>query len=98
MKIIAEQYIQSVPNVKEAKKNQEYIYFLYGGNPEDGDDDVGEQIREFVSLPEKYPVVALLDIPKACMYMCDTKITQKSVIEFFQAYQGGLLTKTDIVA
>ena len=97
MKVIAEQYVQSVPNVKEAKKNQEYVYFLYGGNPEDGDDDTGEQIREFVSLPAKYPLVTLLDIPKACLYLCETKITQKSVTEFFQSYQAGLLTKTEIV-
>lgn len=69
-----------------------YIRFFYGGDPEDPQDSA-EQIRQSAELPDKNPLIAILEAPKKCQYIFEGRITLKNVTDFFKGYQAGTLIK-----
>ena len=96
MELTSEAYHKSIADKDEEKKNNTLIQFYYGGITE-GEDDVGEQLRTFADLPERLPVLAILDLPNAAKYVCDKKtITKQVVSDFLNGYRQGTLPKLDL--
>ena len=83
-------------NRNEARNNGQLIHFFYGGHNKDEDEEetVGEQLRDFAELPDRTPLLVLLDIPNQTKYICDqSKITTEVVSDFLKGYKDETLAK-----
>ena len=83
-------------NMNDARNSGQLVHFFYGGHHKDEDEEetVGEQLREFAELPDKTPLLALLDIQNQSKYICDqSKITTEVVSDFLKGYKNETLLK-----
>uniref|UniRef100_UPI00358FAD39 nucleoredoxin isoform X2 n=1 Tax=Myxine glutinosa TaxID=7769 RepID=UPI00358FAD39 len=75
--------------VAESKANGEEqpLHFFYAG-----EDDMADSIRDFTSLPDCAPLLAILDVPARAKFVKDAEELSPSVVqEFLQDYLQGRL-------
>lgn len=80
-------------DMNDARNSCRLMHFFYGGCSKDEDDEetVGEQLRDFAELPDKTPLLVLLDIQNQSKYICDkSKITTEVVSDFLKGYNETL--------
>ena len=61
------------------------LLFFYAGS-EDDDDDIVASLRTFAALPDKKPLLVILDIPNQMKYVSDDEVSEKSVRNMVEGY------------
>ena len=79
---VAKEYISKC---KESDADPEVIFFY---TDLDDDDDIPTSLRSFAKLPEKNPLLALVDIPGQKVYVVEEgQLGEKQVRDLLEGYQ-----------
>lgn len=79
---IAKEYISKC---KESNTDPEVLFFY---TDVDEEDDIPASLRSFAKLPEKNPLLALVDIPGQTVYVVEEdQLGEKQVRNLFEGYQ-----------
>eukprot|EP00731_Ephydatia_muelleri_P022587 Em0015g170a len=88
---IAEKYFS---DCKQQEKEVELCFFYCskGEDEEDEDDEIVTSLRNFAKLPDRLPLLVIIDIPSQQVFVSDkTTIDAAAVEEFVRSYEGKTL-------
>ena len=63
------------------------MYFFYAGTGDGSDDDIVQSLRHFASLPDRDPLLCIIDIPDQKTFTCDeAEVNEKTIRKFLEGY------------
>ena len=69
-----------------------FFYCSKGEDEEDEDDEIVTSLRNFAKLPDRLPLLVIIDIPSQQVFVSDkTTIDAAAVEEFVRSYEGKTL-------
>ena len=79
---VAKEYIEKC---KESNADPEVLFFY---TDKEDEDDIATSLRSFAKLPDKNPLLTLVDIPEQMLYVVDEKpLGEKQVRDLLEGYQ-----------